>query len=261
VRNWRWVLRAILVLFIIAIVAIVLVWFVRPDSVSVASALFAAVSAFGALFTALEMRLDRIERTRPFVVVDFQLTHSQLIYFTVRNLGSGIARNVSLEFDPVPVDLNGRRLTDFPIFQKPVRILAPGGEIRQLFHIATQLLAGDTPTAFKVTAKYQGEGSWRYSDVFDIDLQQYKGMTVPPETTEEHLAQLVDKVDKLVKSLDRAIKFDSIIIETPEQHTGRLRALGERIDRDTQLGETRRQGCLGVWRRILSSPDSRRGQR
>lgn len=226
-KDWQWHTCLVIAIPVIAVaLAIALTWLVPPDSVlafvALVSTFFAAMSALGAWFTVREMRLDRIERTRPFVLADFTMTSSQAIYFVVSNLGNGVAREVEVSFDPAPVDFRGRELTRLTVFQNPIPILQPGAEIRQLFHIGHKLFEQEVPRTFKVTVNYRGDGRIKYTQTFDIDLEQYKDMTVPPTTIEEHLGHLVKQADKAIKLLKKVIWFNSLIVETPDQWTERI---------------------------------------
>ncbi len=191
--GFLWLMVSLVI--VVGFVIVAYLWSTGLDSLPVA---LAAIGAFGAWLTALQMRFDSIERARPFVVVDLDLTHTQLIYFRIRNLGSGIARRVYLTFDPVPIDWKGRKLTDTRIFQRPIPVMAPSEQIRQLLAVATKIEEAEIPKTFEVRVTYQGEGKlFGYSDTFCMDLEQCLGMTAPPKTVEEHLADLVKKVGAL----------------------------------------------------------------
>ena len=117
-----WVLAVVLLLLVLTVGVAALGHFTLVEAAS----LFAVVSAFGAMLTALQMRLDSIERGRPVVVVDVEITGSQLIHLRLRNIGRGLARRVSFAFDPVPLDYQGRQITTVGIWGKRIPVLKEG---------------------------------------------------------------------------------------------------------------------------------------
>jgi hypothetical protein len=189
-----WLLLVVLLLLVFTIGVAALGRFTPVETAT----LFGLVSAFGAMLTALQMRLDTIERTRPRIVVDVEITGSQLIHLRLRNIGEGLARRVSLAFNPVPLDYEGRQITTIGIWGKPIPVLGPGEEKRHVLGHGPKLRDAQGPKRFEVTARYRGVGRWSsYSERFEVDLEQHLGMTVPLKTLEEHLPEMVRALQRL----------------------------------------------------------------
>lgn len=133
-----WIL-AIAGLFIALCLGLVIgYWGIKiQDWVTAISAIAAAVSAYAAHRAVHEMRVDRNSRYQPHVIVEFEAKHNGALFLLIRNVGNGNARNVTFEFEPVPIDYHGARLTDLPIFQNPIPLMFAGNEIRYFFHTTT----------------------------------------------------------------------------------------------------------------------------
>jgi len=234
-KSGRWVVGLLVLVIVLIGVLAVSLWFLKPDAVSpfvaVVAVLISSVGSFGAWFTIREMQLDRAERNRPWVVVDFPGNSFGAIHCRVRNMGPGLARTVSLDFDPVPIDVMGNRLTDLSIFQTPMPILAPGAEVRQLFYFGSELFKEDVPRQFTVTVSYEGEAGFKGEGEFYIDLEQYRGHTLPPATVEEHLGKLEREIEKLVSHIRNVSPHGSLIVETFDEHGDRMRKWAEKAVR------------------------------
>jgi len=210
-----WVLAVVLLLLVLTVGVAALGHFTLVEAAS----LFAVVSAFGAMLTALQMRLDSIERGRPVVVVDVEITGSQLIHLRLRNIGRGLARRVSFAFDPVPLDYQGRQITTVGIWGKRIPVLGPGEEIRHLLAHGPRLRDAEGPKRFEVTAQYRGVSRWSpYSEHFEVDLEQYLGMTVPRKTLDEHLPEIVKALRSLndVATVLQRIELHHLSTDLPE---------------------------------------------
>ncbi len=233
-KQWLWknvLVIAFIIVFVTFVCLAASLWHPRADLmqtfISAVATVLAAIAAFGSWFTVHEMRIDRAERNRPWVLLEFPFNSLGAVYCHLRNMGPGLARNVTLEFDPVPVDFKGRKLTDLPIFQNPIPILSPGAEIRQFFHVGHKLFDKtenkNMPLRFTATVKYEGEGGFREPGaVYHIDLEQYRGVTLPPTTVEEHLGKLERHLRQLVSRLKGISTLNSLIVESRREYQERV---------------------------------------
>lgn len=232
-----WIAIAILVIFLIASVTVAN-FFLPPEFVPTfnlaISTVFAALSALGSLLTIQEMRRERLERSQPLILVDFEVTNSQFVYWVVRNVGGGMARNLTFLFTPVPVRQNGQLLTALPFFQKPLSILAPGAEVRQLLGSYPKMMEQKVPMTFKAGVKYDWDGEQNVASIFDIDLASREGLLVPPKTINENLASIGKDIHDLQRTLNSAfwmsrLRVEIMKLDTNEQDEEELLAQLEEI--------------------------------
>ncbi|GAB3602077.1 hypothetical protein GCM10027411_03240 [Microbacterium aureliae] len=151
-------------------------------------ALGAAVLAFGQLRIIL---LEREERERPYVTVDFEF-RSLLVLIAVENTSNKLATDVTLRSSPVPRSSQGDRLGRIEkIFDGSftIRQLAPHRRMSWHIDTAPELLNSDElPTRFEVVVRYcdplarpvrslgyqaaRPTPKW-YEDTYVLDLLQY----------------------------------------------------------------------------------------
>lgn len=186
------------------------------------STVFSGVAVLGVLLTLREMHNDRIDRTRPAVPVEFRIEYSTAIYFVVRNVGQSLAEQVELSFEPVPIDIKGRPLTNLQLAGRPIPHLAPGAEIRHLFHVGAQLMNSDGPRSFTVRVRYRGVGGTKYSDEYAFDLEQYRDVTVPAKTVEDHLGTISSELKQVAHMLKKVTQADALVVEQRRAWRNRL---------------------------------------
>lgn len=153
-----------------------------------AVALVAAILALSQLRIIL---LEREERERPYLAVDFEF-RSLLVLIAVENISSKLATNVTLKSVPLPESTRGDRLDRLErVFDGNFVIpqVAPGRRMSWHVDLASTLLESDSlPRRFEVTARYcdplARSVGWfglrsarpeprRYEDTFILDLDQY----------------------------------------------------------------------------------------
>ena len=77
------------------------------NTIALASAVFSAAGVLGAYMSVREVRRDRLEKSQPFLIVEFKFRPAGIIDFVLRNTSSNIARAVVIAFDPVPIAIQG----------------------------------------------------------------------------------------------------------------------------------------------------------
>lgn len=192
------------------------------DGLTALSAIAAAVSAVAAWQAVVEMKRDRAERNQPVVLIEFSAKHNGAIYCVVRNLGTGLAKDVAFKFDPIPIDYHGRPITSLPFFQLPIPVLGIGSEFRAFFHSGVYLYQRDIPRAFTAVVSYTAEDGERYTRSYEFNFDQLIGTAYPPKGVEDHLNELVDEMGKIRKLIERIVPDRSLVVESYEQHNLRM---------------------------------------
>lgn len=159
------------------------------------------VASAAAVLTLRELATDRIERSKPFIVVDFPVDSRGRFHFVIRNVGQSIAFDVSVSFHPVPIDIRGKRLSDLPFFQSPLPALQPGVEKVFFFsHHGALFAKPGGVTKFDVTVTWHNGSGNKTSELFVVDLGHLRDTFVPPPSTSESLARLADSIDRIQRS-------------------------------------------------------------
>lgn len=146
-----------------------------------------------ALWQVFEVRTQRKEQARPFVVVDFEF-RSILVYLQIRNIGTTIARDVSITFDkPLESTLSRpREIDDSPLLKRPIPMIAPGRRISLLFDSFTARADNGTlPMDYIVTLSYRDVHGNRFEDPsYPLDLGVYAETAIDPKGLPELVREL-----------------------------------------------------------------------
>lgn len=237
---FQWVARrsvviATVFLFALGALILFLVSGFVPISVEVSigiamiSALFSAVSAFANLLQAVEVQKQRESQERPYVIAYFDAESNGVIYFVIENSGNSPALNVTVKFNPAPIDFGGRPLNQVSLFEKPISFLPAGKSLRQLVDVGHSFLADGKPTKFSVAISYTSIHHEIYRESTEHDLAYLKQATRPGKSVEDHLESISKELKDLVGLLKSARGMHSILVESPDQYHARLqRAIGRR---------------------------------
>lgn len=128
-----------------------------------------------------EARESREERSRPFVVIDFDVEHARpLIRLVVKNHGTTIAHDVRFDFDPPLVSTFDGEWKDSPpigalrMFSHGIPSLAPGKQIATLYDSFLNFDRPDaSPKAYDVTVSYADHAGRKYAERTALDLDVY----------------------------------------------------------------------------------------
>ncbi len=235
-KSIRWLLGVILFCSGLVLASAISLYFFPtsdvPLFVSLASSVIAAFGSFSAWFAVREMQIDRAERNRPWVLVDFPIDHGSIVYFRIRNLGPGSAKNVRMSFVPDPIAPGGHKLTQDPLFQQPIPVLVPGAEIRLMFSAGPRLLQDDVPKRFDVTVEYEGDAGISDKSTYAVDFEQLQSTLLPPRTTEEALEEINGTLRNIQYSCQRVAEHTARqqVEPIPRRRLGRKRLVMRRND-------------------------------
>jgi hypothetical protein len=142
-------------------------------------------------------RLRRAQ-TRPFVVVDFEPGH--LIFLTVENIGSTVARDVTFKFEPPLASTFSKpwAFDEAVLLTEGIESVPPRRRHRIIFDTAIQRLNTDElPKQHVATVSYSDDDGHKYVDRYTLDL----GAMAHTSPEEKGLPDLVKEVAKLNKEL------------------------------------------------------------
>jgi hypothetical protein len=124
-----------------------------------------------------EAKRLREEQTRPFVIIDFEIEKA-MIFLTVSNIGTTLARHVRFEIDPPLRTAIEIPLTEMKMLGEGIPTLAPGKTIRTLFDSTIQRKPEHFPDLYSVTARYSDETGRRdFEEAQALDLGVYRNLS------------------------------------------------------------------------------------
>jgi hypothetical protein len=202
----------------------------------------AAIFAFGQV---REAQRTREEQSRPFVVVDLDISDPPLVFLTVSNLGRTIARRVRIKFEPpLASSFDNRALTEeqqkagvslpplvpFEVFTEEIPSMAPGKVIRTLFDSMFGERREDLPESYRVMVRYEdGRGS-SHTEEMPLGFAAYKNL----EYIQRHTIHDVHKqLEKIADAVRRWSASGSGILVVPkeEERKERERLREQRMSR------------------------------
>jgi hypothetical protein len=172
---------------------------------AVAEAIIVGAAAAFAFGQVREARLTREDQSRPFVIVDFDLSRPPFIHLMIKNIGKSMARKVRIQTDPPLASTFDKERQADPIsklgpFTEEIPTMAPDREIRILFDSFPQREQQKLDDAYRVTVTYEGERGRSYVDEMVLDLGIYRNISY----IEQHTIHDVHKqLKKIADSVDR----------------------------------------------------------
>jgi hypothetical protein len=162
----------------------------------------AAAFAFGQV---REARLTREDQSRPFVILDFEISRPPFIHLVVKNIGKSIARRVRIQTDPpLASSLDGKPqwepIAKLRLFSEEIPSIAPDREIWMFFDSFKDRAQGQFDDLYRVTVTYEGERGRSYADEMVLDLSIYRNISVIDQHTihdvHKQLKKIADSVDR-----------------------------------------------------------------
>ena len=152
-----------------------------------------------------EARTLRLERNRPFVVVDFDLDESKgyLIFFEVANVGNSLARDVRIKIDPPLESAIDIEVGKLKMLNEGIATLPPGKKLRTFFDMSFRRNEDRPDLAMNhvATVEYTDEKRKRpFKDTYDLDLDQYMNMQF---VTKRGLHDIYEQLEKIRKVFEK----------------------------------------------------------
>ncbi|WP_062318139.1 hypothetical protein [Demequina maris] len=138
-------------------------------------------TAVVAIFTLMRAGLDSASRSRPYVVVEYEVPERayRQIRLVVRNAGPSAARDVRVVFDPPFLDSDDAGRLGAYVYRRygdPVSVLGPGQRLESMLMVDTDdETKSDAPPVLRVLVSYKSPW-WRpdYTDTFILNRVVYE---------------------------------------------------------------------------------------
>lgn len=146
----------------------------------------------------LEARRLRREQFRPWVTVDFHF-RSNIAFAKIENIGTTVARNIVVRFDPERESTMDRAAIEIPILSRPLPQLAPGESRLILMDRVPDRLQSELPGSHIATVTYEDHLHRPLEpDSFDLNFELLANLVLP----DREMDDLVHEVMKIRKSLE-----------------------------------------------------------
>jgi hypothetical protein len=145
---------------------------------------------------------NRRQMVPPLINIDTEIRHGVIVYLRVMNIGELPAENVTFEFSDT---LTWRDSQEAPrLFTQGVKYFPPKKTFHFRYHTAQTLFQENSkiPSAFDITVHYfHPEIGQRISDVFYIDLMDYKNSSIIESEIYQHGKVMKDVLEKLANEV------------------------------------------------------------
>jgi hypothetical protein len=180
------------------------------------SSLATFVVAAGILYQGREARKARDDQDRPQIIVDADYTGRFTTNIVVRNIGHGMAKNITFEFSAPIETTSGQDITELPYFKNGLNFMAPQTDIAAVwdsYQNVVQSLRGNGLTeGITITSKYEDRNGESYETEWTINplllegsgYSDYKGYEDQVQALEDQ-ARALEKISKDLEEVKEAV--------------------------------------------------------
>jgi hypothetical protein len=181
------------------------------------SSLGTLVVACGILYQGRQARKARDDQDRPQIIVDADYTGRFTTNIVVRNIGHGMAKNITLEFSaPLECTNNGQDITELPYFKHGINFMAPQTDLPAVWdsyqNVVQNLRAKGLTQGITITSKYEDRNGEAYETEWTINplllegsgYSEYKGYEDQVQALEDQ-ARALEKISEDIKGVKEAM--------------------------------------------------------
>ena len=137
------------------------------------SSLGTLVVAAGILYQGRQARNARNDQDRPQVIVDADYTGRFTTNIVVRNIGHGIAKNITFEFSAPLESTSGYDITELPYFQHGINFMAPQTDLPAVWdsyqNVVENLRTKGLTNGITITSHYEDRQGEAYHTSWTIN--------------------------------------------------------------------------------------------
>jgi hypothetical protein len=182
----------------------------------VLSSLATFVVAAGILYQGREARRARNDEDRPQIIVDADYTGRFTTNVVVRNIGHGIAKNITFEFSAPLQSTSGYDVTELPYFRNGINFMAPQTDLPAVWdsyqNVVKNLREKGLTDGITITSHYEDRQGERYETSWTINplllegsgYSDYKGYEDEVQALEDQ-ARALEKISEDVEEIKAAM--------------------------------------------------------
>ena len=168
----------------------------------VLSSLATLIVATGILYQGREARKARNDEDRPQIIVDADYTGRFTTNIVVRNIGHGMARNITFDFSAPIETTQGRDITELPYFKHGINFMAPQTDLPTVWdsyqNVVQNLRDKGLTEGITITSRYEDRQGESYETEWTINplllegsgYSEYKGFEDQVQALEDQARAL-----------------------------------------------------------------------
>ncbi len=181
----------------------------------VLSSLATFVVAAGILYQGREARKARDDQDRPQIIVDADYTGRFTTNIVVRNIGHGMAKNITFEFSAPIETTSGQDITELLYFRNGLNFMAPQTDIAAVWdsyqNVVETLRDKGLTEGITITSRYEDRNGESYETEWTINplllegsgYSEYKGYEDEVQALEDQ-ARALEKISEDLKEVKEA---------------------------------------------------------
>ena len=131
------------------------------------------IVALGILYQGRQARKARDDQDRPQIIVDADYTGRFTTNIVVRNIGHGVARNITFAFSAPLQSTSGYDITELPYFQNGINFMAPQTSLPAVWdsyqNVVANLRGKGLTEGITITSYYEDRQGERYETEWTIN--------------------------------------------------------------------------------------------
>ena len=179
------------------------------------SSLGTLVVAAGILYQGREARKARNDEDRPQIIVDADYTGRFTTNIVVRNIGHGVARNITFGFSAPLQSTGGQDITELPYLRNGINFMAPQTSLPAVWdsyqNVVQNLRAKGLTKGITITSYYEDRQGERYETEWTINplllegsgYSDYKGYEDEVQALQDQ-ARALEHISEVLKGLEEA---------------------------------------------------------
>jgi hypothetical protein len=180
------------------------------------SSLGTLVVACGILYQGRQARKARDDQDRPQIIVDADYTGRFTTNIVVRNIGHGMAKNITFEFSEPLHTTSGQDITELPYFKHGINFMAPQTDIASVWdsyqNVVQNLKDKGLTEGITITSRYEDRNGESYETAWTINplllegsgYSDYKGYEDEVQALEDQ-ARALEKISEDIKEAKEAM--------------------------------------------------------
>ena len=180
------------------------------------SSLGTLVVACGILYQGRQARKARDDQDRPQIIVDADYTGRFTTNIVVRNIGHGMAKNITFEFSAPLETKSGQDITELPYFKHGINFMAPQTDLPAVWdsyqNVVHNLRDKGLTEGITITSKYEDRNGESYETEWTINplllegsgYSEYKGYEDQVQALEDQ-ARVLEKISEDIKGVKEAM--------------------------------------------------------
>jgi hypothetical protein len=188
-----------------------------PVLAQLLSSLGTLVVASGILYQGRQARKARDDTDRPQIIVDADYTGRFTTNIVVRNIGHGVARNITFAFSAPLESTSGHDVTELPYFKHGINFMAPQTDLPAVWdsyqNVVANLRAKGITDGITITSYYEDRNGESYETEWTINplllegsgYSEYKGYEDEVQALQDQ-ARALEKISQYLEERKAAMK-------------------------------------------------------